>query len=210
MRVQTAWVLAIAFSGGLLVQQAQANEKMTADDLRLYCGYVDSLADPKMQKMRPKKRDKKIARMAKIKLKKLKDIIARGKTWGEDCSGIIKLAEGKIMESLQATRVKGRVEFVEVRGEQWDQMVVRARWKGDEDRFLEEEAAAVAWATYKEFPMVHTLAVAAYDPLNPEKILFEGIITNARMGNIQESRIESFADTRYIKLFDNKKFANPR
>jgi len=192
------------------VSPAAADEPMGPQDFRLYCGYLESLQDPKIQRLKPKQQLAKIARMAKVKAAKLRKIVERGEPLGDDCSKIMKAAEARIMAALQETRVKGRVEFVEVSGAQWDQMVVRARWRGDEDRYLEEEAATVAFVTYTEFPMVSELGVAAYNPADPDSAMFEGIISHTRLPNIQQARIDTFADTRYIRLFDNKKFAKPR
>ncbi|MFH1807326.1 MAG: hypothetical protein ABIJ09_01175 [Pseudomonadota bacterium] len=193
-----------------LVPPVQAAESMTPDDFRVYCGYLEAQQDETMAKLSTKARDAKIAKMAKVNPKKLKQMVKLGESWGSSCEAITKQVEKDILQALQDTRLKSRVEFVEVSGEQWDQMVVRIRWKGDEDRYLEEEAATAALVTLERFPMVHTMACAAYNPHKPDESLFEGIISNSRMGNIQKDRIETFADTRYIKLFDNKKFAKPR
>ena len=189
---------------------ATAAEAMTPDDFRVYCGYLEAQQEPALAKLATKARDAKIAKLAKVTPAKLKILVQRGEAWGASCEDITKQLEQKIQGALQETRLKGRVEFVEITGEQWDQMVVRIRWKGEEDRFVEEEAATAAQVTYELFPMVHTMACAAYDPHNKDESLFEGIISNTRMANIQKDRIETFADTRYIKLFDNRKFAKPR
>lgn len=189
---------------------AAAADAMTPEDFRVYCGYLEARQDPAIAKLGASARDAKIAKLAKVKPTTLKQVVKRGESWGDSCEAITKEAEQKIQQGLQDTRLKGRVEFVEITGEQWDQMVVRIRWKGEEDRFVEEEAATAALLTYELFPMVHTMACAAYNPHNKDESLFEGIISNTRMANIQKDRIETFADTRYIKLFDNRKFAKPR
>lgn len=204
-------ITAITMTLALLTSQsALAADSMSPDEFRVYCGYQLALQDEKVQKLKGKRQLKKIARMARIKLRKLKTIVAKGETWTGSCDAISKQAEKDIKAELEKTRVKGRVEFVEVSGAEWDQMVVRIRIKGSEDRFVEEDASAAAYATREKFPMASTMAVAIFNPLNPKESWFEGIISNARMRNIQLSRIDSFADTRYMRLFDNKKFAKPR
>ncbi|MBN2358807.1 MAG: hypothetical protein JXR83_05095 [Deltaproteobacteria bacterium] len=199
--------LALAGTAGA---SAVADEPMSPDDFRIYCGYLEESQNAKYQKMSPKKRDAAIAARAHVTPKKLAKILAQGGAFGDSCDAIVKGAEKSITDALQGTRVKGRVEFVEVTAPDWDKLVVRVRWKGEEDRFLEEEAATVAWTVHHTLPMVKEIGVAAYDPTNPENTWFEGIIANRRLGNIEKDRIDSFADTRYIRLFDNRKFANPR
>lgn len=189
---------------------AAASEIMSPEEFRLYCGYLTAQQDAKVQKLPHRKQLPKIARMAGVRAKKLKAIIKKGETWTGTCEDISKQAEKDIKAALEKSRVKGRVEFVEVSGAEWDQMVVRIRIMGAEDRFVEEDAATAAYWTHKKYPMVSTMACAVFNPLNPKESWFEGIISNARMGNIQESRIENFSDSRYMRLFDNKKFAKPR
>jgi len=189
---------------------APSDDPMSPEDFRVYCGYLEEAQKPNYQKLAPKKRDAAIAARAHVAPKKFEKILAKGAVFGDSCDAIVKGAEKTITDALQETRVKGRVEFVEVTAPDWDKVVVRVRWKGEEDRFLEEEAATVANTVYKTFPMVKELGVAAFDPTNPESSWFEGIIGSLRLPNIEKDRIDSFADTRYIRLFDNRKFANPR
>lgn len=211
MKRMTVWGALAALALASTVQAATpSDEPMSPDDLRVYCGYLDEAQKPNYQKMAPKKRNAAIAARARVAPKKLEKILAKGALFGDACDAIVKSAEKKITDALQETRVKGRIEFVEVTAPDWDKVVVRVRWKGEEDRFLEEEAATVALTVYTTFPMVKELGVAAYDPANPENSWFEGIIANHRLPNIDKDRIDSFADTRYVRLFDNRKFANPR
>lgn len=189
---------------------ASAGEPLDPQEFRLYCGYLTEIQDEKVQRAKPARRINMIARKARVKPAKLRSIVERGEQYGDDCAQIMKAGEKTIMAALQETRVKGRVEFVEVSGAEWDQIVVRVRWKGGEDRHLEEEAATIAYETYASFPMVSELGVAAYNPADPSSNWFEGIISHSRLSNIQKSRIDTFADTRYIRLFDNRKFAKPR
>ena len=70
---------------------------------------------------------------------------------------------------------------------------------------LEEEASVVAAHAAKACPIVSTITLWAQDLANPKTRVFQALISEASASRINVERAKDFADTRYIRLFDDVK-----
>lgn len=180
---------------------------LVEEDFRVYCGYLDAMEDPKLQKLKPKVRDLRIAKMAKMTPKKLRVAVQKGQAAGATCDEIGKKFEAGLTQSLH-TALPGRIDLFVLDWGDPSHVVAAVRWKGGDKQQLEEEAATLAHLLATEAPIVRTIAVRGVDPLAKDResddaVWFEGKINRQRATRIDKERIKDFADTRYIRLFDN-------
>lgn len=193
----------------LLAPGAMASSpEITGEDYRLFCGYLDALEDPKVKAIKSEKqRDQRIARMAKLSVAKLKASVAKVEKLGATCDEVGKKLEADALAALQKA-LPGRIAVYQLDYSAPDHVVALLTWKGGDKRQLEEEASLVAWTIADSAPIVRTIAVRGVNPLvkdsdSDEATWFEAKITRDRASRIDVKSIKDFADTRYIRLFDN-------
>ncbi len=201
-------LLCLCLAVALSAPAASAAPDVSGEDFRVFCGYLDALGEPKVQKIKSeRKRDQKIARMAKMSVKKLKASVAKVEKIGATCDEV-----GKKLESDAAVALKkalpGRVAVYQLDYSDPDHVVALITWKGGDKKLLEEEAALIARTLADEVPIVRTIAVRGVNPLVADNesdaaTWFEAKITRDRAARIDPKSIKDFADTRYIRLFDN-------
>ncbi|MFZ9889786.1 MAG: hypothetical protein ACO3JL_20005 [Myxococcota bacterium] len=187
---------------------AHAAPEVGAEDFRLFCGYLDALSDPKVQALKSdQQRDAKVAKLAKVSPKQLRDAVDRAQKLGATCEEV-----GKKIEADAGSAVKralpGRVLLYVIDFDDPDHVVAAVTWTGADKKLLEEEAALLAKTLATEVPIVRTIALRGVNPLAADKeaeeaTWFEAKINKGRADRIDASQIKDFADTRYIKLFDN-------
>lgn len=185
-----------------------AGADVTGEDYRLFCGYLDALEQPKVKAIKSeKKRDQRIARMAKLSVKKLKAAVEKVEKLGATCDEVGKKMEADALVELKKA-LPGRVAVYQLDYSDPDHVVALLTWKGGDKKQLEEEAALVAKTISDASPIVRTIAVRGVNPLvqdstADEATWFEAKITRDRAARIDPKSIKDFADTRYIRLFDN-------
>lgn len=185
-----------------------AGPDVTGEDYRLFCGYLDALEDPKVKALKTEaQRDQRIAKMAKLSVPKLKAAVAKVEKLGATCDEVGKKLEADALAALQKA-LPGRIAVYQLDYSSPDHVVALLTWKGGDKKQLEEEASLVAWTIADAAPIVRTIAVRGVNPLvkdadSDEATWFEAKITRDRAARIDVKSIKDFADTRYIRLFDN-------
>ena len=199
-------VLSMSIVGLALAVPARAGVDLNEDDFRLYCGYLDELAKPEMQKLKGPARDKKIATRAKVKPSALVASVARGEKVGATCSEVGKKVGADAKAAVQAA-FPSRVLVFNFDDSDPSHVVAQVTWLGVEKAKLVEEAALLAATLAVEAPIVKTIAIRAVDPAAPDKTAddaawFEAKITRLNATHIQKDKIADYAETRYLRLFD--------
>ena len=205
------FIFSLSFLGGY--SQAQAGSvDLVPDDYRVFCGYLDALTEPSIQKLKPKQRDAKIAKMAKLKVKTLLSHVERAKKYGETCDEVGKKAK-EVIESQAKTALGGQVEFFDVDYSDPSHVVVSARWKAKDKRLVHVEGLVLAHALAQESSIAKTIAIRGVDPKaantkSDDAVWFEGKGTPDRFKNINVARLKKLkphqakqAD-RYLRVFD--------
>ncbi|MEW5854424.1 MAG: hypothetical protein AB2A00_36955 [Myxococcota bacterium] len=182
---------------------------LTAEDFRIYCGWQGEIAKDENKSLAKDKQLAKVAKLAKVSPKDLKKIVAKGDGAGGSCEAIAKDHESRARKALEGTPLAARVESLQLDFDDPTHVVAYVKWKGEQEKRLEEEASLIAWAVGSNAPIVRTLSIRAVDPKDGETALLEGKISAEQMTKIDKARIDSFADARYMKLFDGVIFANP-
>ena len=210
-------ILARIFAFSLLLLgaygPAQASQvDLKPDDYRVYCGYLDAMERPEIQKLSPNKRDKKIAKMAKLKLKAMMSHIDRAKKYGDTCEEVGKKAQA-IIEDKAKEALGDQVEYFNLDYSDPSHVVVSARWKAKDKRLVHVEGLVLAHAIAQESSIAKTIAIRGVDPKAADSksdaaVLFEGKGTPERFANINVKRLKKLkphqakqAD-RYLRVFD--------
>ncbi|MBL90840.1 MAG: hypothetical protein CMH56_03395 [Myxococcales bacterium] len=213
MNTKTALIfgLTLYLLGGYNQAQA-ASVDLVPDDYRVFCGYLDALSEPNIQKLKPKQRDVKIAKMAKLKLKDLLSHVERAKKYGETCEEVGKKAK-EIIETQAKSALGDQVEYFDLDYSDPSHVVVSARWKAKDKRLVHVEGLVLAHALAKESSIAKTIAIRGVDPKaanskSDDAVWFEGKGTPDRFKNINVSRLKKLkphqakqAD-RYLRVFD--------
>lgn len=189
----------------LLPSQGQADElPMTAEEFRLWRDYRAALDDPRVKKMPEKQRLPAIARNFRVSVKELAKAIEKGEQHGETVG---KQSE-ELTRAALADAALGRLKEVRVDASA-SLVVVYVRWVAASPAAVDREASLVASRVHKANPLARILKVEIFDPDLETRPLFEGLINRERAGLIQEERIVDFASTRYARLFEKVKRAQP-
>jgi hypothetical protein len=182
---------------------------LTEDEFRLYCGYLDALGKPEVQKLKDKARDKKIATMAKVKPNVLTDAVAKAQKYGATCDEVGKVVESDAKKAVEAA-LPGRVVVFNFDDSDPSHVVAQVTWLGLDKRKVLEEAATLANVLATEAKIAKTIAIRAVDPAAADKLAdsamwWEAKITHAQAARIDKAKISDYAATRYIRLFDGCK-----
>ena len=213
MFAMRARLSSLAFAAALplfAASGAQAAVDLDEEGFRLYCGYLDALEDPRIQKIAAgPKRDKAIAKQAKIAPKKLTEAVAKGSAVGATCDEVGKLVKAEAKRALDAA-LPGRVEFFELDDSDPSHVVASVRWLGIDQKKLYDEAALIAFVLSREAPIAKTIAIRGVDPQAKDRTTDEAIWLEARITRmiamrIQKEKIADYAQSRYKQLFDGQK-----
>ncbi|MBI5495228.1 MAG: hypothetical protein HY904_09365 [Deltaproteobacteria bacterium] len=204
-----ATTLVLALAAAKPAKAPPAAGPFNAEDYRLYCGWLTEVTKDENKGLSKDKQVGKVAKLAKVKPAQLKAVVDKGDKAGGDCAAIAKQMEDKARGALAGTPLEKRLESLQLDTEDPSHVVAYVAWKGDQEKLLEEEASLLVFTVMNEAPIVTTLSVRAVDPKDGETALFEGKIAADNVGRIQKERINSFADSMYIKWFDGVVWANP-
>jgi len=183
---------------------------MTEDEYRLYCGYLDAIEKPEVQKIAAgPKRDKAIAAKAKVKPAVLTAAVDKGGKYGATCDEIGKKVEADAKASLDAA-LPGRIAVFKLDYSDPSHVVALVSWLGLDKKKVVEEASAIAFALATDAKITKTIAIRAVDPSAPDKeadsaMWWEAKISHAQAARIDKTKIPDYAATRYIHLFDGCK-----
>lgn len=195
-------VLVTVLSGLVLVggtaaaESALANGLMTAEEYRLYREYQAALRDPRVERLSEQRRVPAIARNFGIPVPRLREVIAKGDAHADDQVG---QQETAARTALEESPVRGRVRSVELVDNRGI-VVAYVGWRTTDADTLVQEAAHVAKAVSDAAPVADLVAVWAC--MGSRKVFTARIQTSAA-ARINASRIEDFAETRYIRLFED-------
>lgn len=171
---------------------------ISRDDFKIYLETRDALSDERVQAMPEARRLREIAkRNFKLSEPALQAILDRVEAEGGE-KGVAEEAKKAIEEALAATALKDRI--LEVRVDTASPHVVAyIKWTGAPDKVL-EEAVLVALKAGSASQVPSTLQVWSVDESG--KDLWLAKIGADRTRNIREDRIEDWAETRYVRLFE--------
>lgn len=199
-----ALLLAPALAG------AGETKTLTKDDYYAAAYYKQALDHPSIQKVKSEDgRKKAVARDIKITPAKLEAALAKYDALGGDPA---EVAAANIKGALANGRMKGKVLDVLLNTEEPKHVVAYVRWQGSTAKDVVKEASEIAHAVATEAPFVSTLSLAAIPPTADKAsrdAVWSAKIAAARMTNIQQKRIDEYADKMYGRLFeivDNKPF----
>jgi hypothetical protein len=185
---------------------AHAATDLTEEDFYLYCGYLDSLGQPEVAKLKGDARDKKVASLAKVPLKTLKASVSKGTKAGATCDEIGKKVQAEARAALDAA-LPGRVDFFDLDFSDAKHVVGTVRWVAGAQKDLTAEASLVAWVLSHEAPIVKTIALRAVEPSAKDRTIDEARVFDAKISataarRIERDHIADYAETRYVRLFD--------
>lgn len=202
---------AVLFVPGSSAAAEESPKAMTPDDYRVFCGFMDAIEKPKLAKLSDKKRDRKIAKMARLSVKKLRASVAKAKEHGQTCDEV-----GKVFESQAKTAVDGalgkRVDMFIFDVSDPSHVVAQVRWLAGDRKKLVQEAVLLAKVIGDASPLVKTIALRAVNPSAPDRdsdsaAWLEATMTASRTKNIVKDKIKDSADIRYARLLDGVKCA---
>ena len=173
--------------------QAFAEDAVSCSD------YRDGCQDARLAKADDGERVRRIAASLGVTPTRLREAVDKVTAAGPDLD---RKAEKSIDEKIRQTRVGTRSVKVDVDASQ-GHVVAGVHWTCDNPYELEMDAAAVAWAVGQGAPIVKTVAMWCTDKTGTKQ--FSGKIDRQASLRIEPARIDRFAKTRYIKLFEDVK-----
>lgn len=205
-------LLSIVLGAALLVGAgpAAADPKISREDFKTYLETQNAFKDERVQKMPEARRIPEIARRNfKLSGAALQAILDRVEAGG-GAEGVSDAARRSIEEALAGTPLKGRIKEVSIDAGS-SHVVAYIKWVGSPKR-VEQEAVLVALKAGEATEIPSTLALWSVDEAGAD--LWRARIGADRTRNIREDRIEDWAKTRYVRLFEveelpqSKKSAN--
>jgi hypothetical protein len=174
---------------------------LTQDEFKMYRHWQKAMQDPRVEKMSPDKRNAAIAKDAHFKLKELESAIQKGESAGD----LKAICIANLREALESV-LPGAIAKVEVDTTE-PHAVAYIQWSNENVKQLSGEASLIAASAAKQCPVVSTIQVWATDKANPKVRVFQALISQSAASRISMERAREFADTRYIRLFENVKSA---
>ncbi|MDF1562165.1 MAG: hypothetical protein P1V51_03930 [Deltaproteobacteria bacterium] len=168
---------------------------MTAKEYKLYKDYLNALEDPRVQKMKAAQRLPRIARNFGVTTPELKKAVTKGEKSAE---GLVAANQADAEKALKASEVGGQItsiELVEVDGT----IVGYVSWNAAQKERLTHDAVYLAQAISESAPLTNVWAMWA---CMGKKKVWTGMIRPSAANRIDAARIEDFAQTRYLRLFE--------
>lgn len=175
---------------------------LSREEFRMYRYYLTALEHPAVKRMRLESRAPAIARDGHFKLKELEAAVSKGEGEGD----LKARCEQAVRASLREGPLAGRLGRVEA-----DVMdphaVLYLQWFNEDVTQVEEEAAFAVAQAVRACPLVSTIQVWAQDKGRPTARVFQGLISGQRAERFRTSDVADFADTRYLRAFEQVKNA---
>jgi hypothetical protein len=195
--------LPLVLSVSLLASQAgAAGISLTRDEFRMYRYYANAMEHPEVKAMKPEKRKPAIAKDGRFKLAELEAAIAKGEAEA-DLKG---RCEAAVRGALGAGLLAGRVGQVEADLSS-PQAVLYVQWFNEDLSQVEEEASFAAAEAVRACPVASTLSVWAQAKGQPSARVFQGLVSAERAERFKVADVADFADTRYLRSFEDVKHA---
>jgi hypothetical protein len=174
---------------------------LSEQEFKMYRNYLDAMEDPRVQAMKESQRLPAIAKDRGYKVKELERVVAKGNEVGDLQAECLK----RTREALSSTSLMAQVEKLDIDVSQ-PYAIAYVGWKNAANDKLEEEASLAALNAAKACPIVSTIRVWAQDATaEAETPVFEATISKEAAAKINAERVNDFADTRYIRLFEQVK-----
>ncbi|MGA9524212.1 MAG: hypothetical protein WBV82_22340 [Myxococcaceae bacterium] len=190
---------AILFSLAPALAFAVQPIELTRDDFKMFRQWQNAMQDPRVEKIAPAKRNAAIAKDAGFKLKEMEAAIEKGEAAGD----LKATCAANLKESLEGA-MAGRIGTIDVDTSE-PHAVAYVQWMNENVQQLEEEASVVAAYAARACPIVSTITLWAQDQTNPKARVFQALISGTAASRINVDRAKDFADTRYIRLFEDVK-----
>jgi hypothetical protein len=175
---------------------------LTREQFKMYRYYLNAIEHPEVQKMKPEKRVPAIAKDGRFKVKELEGAIEAGEAAGD----LKAKCEGGIRTALTQGALAGRLGKVEVDVSD-PHAVIYVQWLNEDQSQLEEEASVAAAGAAQACPIASTIQVWAQDKSNPKARVFQAVIAGDRAARFKVEDVADFADTRYMRAFEQVKNA---
>lgn len=170
--------------------------ELTADEFNQYRTYVSLKDAPKLANLAEKQKRAKIAQSINITPAQLDAAIAKGEKAGE---GLVDRTVAAVQAELQKTPLKGRVKDVSIDTSS-DQAVIFVKWQAANALDFDKEACHIA-AAVKAGGHIVSLVVLWAANAN-DVTVFSAKVGRPAFSKINPATINSFASTRYIKMFE--------
>lgn len=205
---KSRWTAAIAASVAFVSATALATDvtEITPDDFYGAKYFETALEHPKVA--RQKSESRKVALVARDlgwKKTKLQSALEKMRSLEGDP---LELARSAIMAGFEESRVKGRVLDVLFNASEPKHVVAYVRWRGSKSREAVKEASTIAHVIAEKAPFVSTLSLAAIHPKatdDSKTSVWEAKIARMSMERIKPTRIDSYADRLYARMFEDMK-----
>ena len=172
---------------------------MNADEFRYWRTYVQLQNAPKLKPLTENAKRAQIAKHLKISPAQLSEAIAKGEQHGE---GIEQRTAEAISKALETTMLKGRIQDLTINTDT-DQAVAFIKWTARSPLDFDKEACWAAWAVGEAGHIVNILVLWAVNAA--DATVFSAKVGRTAFTRIHKNRINSFASTRYIKMFEDVK-----
>jgi hypothetical protein len=208
-------VFTIVVSLSLFAFPGLAAPDITGEDYRLFCGYLDALENPKIAKLKGKRQEKAIARMAKMKRKTLMKAVKKVEQVGSTCEEIGKMLEENTKNALESEVGKAKIAFFNLDYSDPSHVVAQVTWRVVNKKKILHDASLISKILADEAVITKTIALRgvkarAKDWSADEAMLWEAKTSPTRVSRVDKSKIEDWADTRYKRFFDGVKTAEER
>ncbi len=173
--------------------------EMTADEYTQYRTYLNLRDAPKLAKMSDKQKRAKIAASIHITTAQLDAAIAKGETHGQ---GLEERTVASVKEELNKTPLKERIKEVTINTET-EQAVLFVKWQAASALDFDKEACHIAAAVKAGGHIVSLVVLWAVN--GNDATVFSAKVGRSAFVRISPASINSFASTRYIKMFEDVK-----
>jgi hypothetical protein len=175
---------------------------LTEDEFKMYRHYTIALTDARVQAMKPDKRVPAIAKDGGFKPKDLESAIQKGEAAGD----LKAKCEANLKDVFAAGQLAGRTGRLEVDTDA-AHAVAYVQWFNEEPKNLPVEASFAAARAAEACPIASTITVWAQDKASPKVRVFQALISSTGARRINVDKVQDFAETRYMKLFEKVKNA---
>ncbi len=173
--------------------------EMTAEEYTQYRTYMNLRDAPKLAKLSDKQKRAKIAASINITPGALDAAIAKGEV---KAAGIEERTVAGVKEELEKTPLKGRIKEVTINTET-EQAVLFVKWQAANALDFDKEACHVAAAVKAGGHIVSLVVLWAVN--GNDATVFSAKVGRSAFMRINPASINSFASTRYIKMFEDVK-----
>ncbi|HJL40036.1 MAG TPA: hypothetical protein RMG48_01920 [Myxococcales bacterium LLY-WYZ-16_1] len=205
MKHTLRFLAGLLFTVGALRTAAAAElTEITVEDFHGAAYFENALEYPEVAKLPNRRaRIRRVARDMGWPPARLAAAVDKVGSLGSDP---VELAQKAIEEGFKGTMLEGRILQVLINADEPKHVIAYIRWRGSHKVDVVKEASTVAHVVHKQAPFISTASIAAIHPkapANTKQTVWSAKIGHSSMARIQPSRIETYADRLYARLFEN-------